>query len=71
MQTTFAVADGIQVLQMLLAGFNTKKNFESGFYFYFAGRSLGQLLGLSITGADKWGDLGLITPMKPWERYIL
>ena len=56
---------------MLLSAFNTKKNFESGFYFYFAGRALGQFLGLSITGADKWGNLGLITPMKPWERYIL
>ena len=71
MQSTFAVADLLTVLKIVLNVTNTKKNFESGFYFYFAGRALGQVLGLTFTSLDTWLDLGIITPMKPWDRYIL
>ena len=69
MQDAGALADVIHSVQLLLSVSNTMKNFKSGFYFYFAGRALGQFAGLTFTGLDKWANLGMITPQKPWERY--
>ncbi len=63
------MADVIQSVQILLGVSNTLKNFKSGFYFYFAGRALGSVVGNVFTGVDKWAGLGLIDPTKPWERY--
>jgi hypothetical protein len=46
------------------------KSYDSGYYYFFAGKNAGSALMTSILLADHFiTSFDLISPMKPWIRY--
>ena len=66
----FGVADVLTAGNILLKILAIFSNFNSEYYYFFAGEAIGAALGYTITSFDKWFDLGIITPENPWDRYL-
>ena len=61
------ILHGLGIILDLLA---VRSTAGSGFYYFMGGKALGSAIGHTITGFDNWFSLGLIEPMKPWERFL-
>ena len=56
-------------MDILLSFQNASKMLNSEYYYFYAGKSMGNFLGASFTAADQYLELGIITPEDPWDRY--
>ena len=54
------VTEVLHVIALALAANGALGAYKSKFYYFNFGRAAGAVLGLTITGLDKWLDLGII-----------
>ena len=63
------VPDYLAAASLLLNVNAALTNWNSHYYYFNLGISLGSFLGGSIANFDKWFELGIIDETSPWERY--
>ena len=45
-------------------------NYNTEYYYFFAGQAAGSFIGNSVMSFDKWFSLGIVTPENTWDRYM-
>ena len=66
---SFGVSDVLTAGQIALKFMGIFSNYNTEYYYFFAGEALGAFIGWSVMSADKWFDLGIVTPENTWDRY--
>ena len=70
MADEFGVGDVLTAGQIALKFLAIFSNYNTEYYYFFAGEALGSFIGNSVMSFDKWFDLGIVTPENTWDRYL-
>ena len=68
--TEFGVGDVLTAGQIILNFMGIFSNYNTEYYYFFAGQAAGSFIGNSVMSFDKWFSLGIVTPENTWDRYM-